>query len=188
MSELASGLHELARLVPYIKRVKLDKLRTRLQSEAEYDDLFPREEIEELLRDVVSYYIDPEKCQACMICGKRCPVECIDGARNLVHIVDQDEVRQVRNLLRSVPASIRRGDQAVRRAGPGSHRRGTAVDRQERQGRVGGYPDVLGAALSAPEFLTGRPAKKGWTGHSVRVYGMVAYRQCASAEPSVHLG
>ena len=39
----------------------------------------------------MSYYIDPDKCQACMICAKRCPVECIDGGRNLVHIVDQEK-------------------------------------------------------------------------------------------------
>ena len=74
-------LDKLAHLVPYIKRVKLDKLKTRLQAEEEYHDLFTREEIEELLRDVVSYYIDPEKCQACRTCAKRCPVDASTGAR-----------------------------------------------------------------------------------------------------------
>jgi ferredoxin len=29
-------------------------------------------------------YIDPEKCQACMTCAKRCPVEAILSAKNQI--------------------------------------------------------------------------------------------------------
>jgi Fe-S-cluster-containing hydrogenase component 2 len=43
-----------------------------------------------LLGEVVSYYIDPKECQACMICRRRCPVEAIDGAKNLIHLIDQE--------------------------------------------------------------------------------------------------
>ncbi len=35
------------------------------------------------------YYIDPEKCRACMACLKNCPVEAITGARKEVHVIDQ---------------------------------------------------------------------------------------------------
>ena len=40
---------------------------------------------------MVSYYIDPEKCQACLICGKRCPVDGILGGKNEIHVIDQNE-------------------------------------------------------------------------------------------------
>ena len=38
---------------------------------------------------LISYYIDPEKCQACMACLKNCPVGAISGGKKLVHVVDQ---------------------------------------------------------------------------------------------------
>lgn len=42
-----------------------------------------------LCKDLVSYYINPNKCRACMICFKECPVDAIDGEKNKVHVVDQ---------------------------------------------------------------------------------------------------
>ncbi len=42
-------------------------------------------------KNLVSYYIDPEKCQACMICARQCPVQAIDGGKGLVHIIDQSK-------------------------------------------------------------------------------------------------
>jgi NADH:ubiquinone oxidoreductase subunit F (NADH-binding)/(2Fe-2S) ferredoxin/NAD-dependent dihydropyrimidine dehydrogenase PreA subunit len=38
---------------------------------------------------LISYYIDPDKCRACMACLKNCPVEAITGARKEVHVIDQ---------------------------------------------------------------------------------------------------
>jgi coenzyme F420-reducing hydrogenase delta subunit/Fe-S-cluster-containing hydrogenase component 2 len=86
---LQSRLEEVTRLVPYLKRVNKDKLASRLTHPDAYDSLFTREEVQALFRDVVSYYIDPEKCQACMICAKRCPEEAIIGGKNLIHVIDQ---------------------------------------------------------------------------------------------------
>jgi len=40
---------------------------------------------------LIAYYIDPEKCQACMICLRDCPVGAITGGKNLVHVIDQDK-------------------------------------------------------------------------------------------------
>jgi NADH:ubiquinone oxidoreductase subunit F (NADH-binding)/(2Fe-2S) ferredoxin/Pyruvate/2-oxoacid:ferredoxin oxidoreductase delta subunit len=40
---------------------------------------------------LISYYIDPGKCQACMICLKKCPVEAIDGGKKKIHIIDQEK-------------------------------------------------------------------------------------------------
>jgi NAD-dependent dihydropyrimidine dehydrogenase PreA subunit len=41
-------------------------------------------------QDLILYYIEPDKCQACMICARNCPVDAIKGDRGLVHVVDQD--------------------------------------------------------------------------------------------------
>ncbi len=38
---------------------------------------------------LISYYIDPEKCQACMICHRNCPADSIIGEKMKVHIIDQ---------------------------------------------------------------------------------------------------
>jgi coenzyme F420-reducing hydrogenase delta subunit/Fe-S-cluster-containing hydrogenase component 2 len=88
---LAAKLAEVDRLVPYIKIEKHAKLTARLESEDQYTDHFTGEEIARLFADVVSYYIDPQKCQACMICRRRCPVDAIDGGKNRIHVIDQDQ-------------------------------------------------------------------------------------------------
>jgi F420-non-reducing hydrogenase iron-sulfur subunit len=89
--ELKSKLEALTKLVPYIKMVKKEKLALRIDDEEEYSKLFTRDEVDEMFREVISYYIDPEKCQACMICLKKCPVEAIVGGKNQIHVIDQDK-------------------------------------------------------------------------------------------------
>jgi coenzyme F420-reducing hydrogenase delta subunit/ferredoxin len=89
--ELQSKLEALLKLVPYIKLMKRDKMATRLQTVEEYNQLYTDEEINKLLTETVSYYIEPERCQACMICAKKCPVEAIIGGKNLIHIIDQNK-------------------------------------------------------------------------------------------------
>jgi F420-non-reducing hydrogenase iron-sulfur subunit len=90
-NELKSKLAEITKLVPYIKLVKNEKLASRLVDPEQYDKLFTRDEIETLFRELPSYYIDPEKCQACMTCAKRCPVDAILSGKNLIHIIDQEK-------------------------------------------------------------------------------------------------
>jgi len=41
-------------------------------------------------KELVSYYIDPEKCQACMICARKCPVDAIEGGKKKIHVIDQE--------------------------------------------------------------------------------------------------
>ena len=60
------------------------------RSEGEYDELYTSDEVEQLLTDVVSYHIDPEKCQACMICLRKCPVGGIEGGKSQIHVIDQE--------------------------------------------------------------------------------------------------
>jgi F420-non-reducing hydrogenase iron-sulfur subunit len=89
--ELKSKIQEVTKLIPYIKIVKREKLESRLENEEEYDGYFTSEEIDKLFSEVVSYYIDPDKCQACMICLKKCPAEAIVGGKNQIHVIDQEK-------------------------------------------------------------------------------------------------
>ena len=89
--ELKARLAEMSKLVPYFKLMNQEKLASRLQTQEEYDGLFTKEEIDRLFSEMVSYYIDPEKCQACMTCLRRCPVEAIVGGKNRIHVIDQDK-------------------------------------------------------------------------------------------------
>jgi F420-non-reducing hydrogenase iron-sulfur subunit len=89
-AELRSGLAEIQGLIPYIKITKKEKLAHRLGTLEEYEDLYTADEVDELFADLPSYYIDPEKCQACMICLRKCPVQGIAGGKNLIHVIDQE--------------------------------------------------------------------------------------------------
>jgi NADH-quinone oxidoreductase subunit F len=40
---------------------------------------------------LVSYYIDPALCQACLICLRECPTHGIDGGRNQIHVIVQEK-------------------------------------------------------------------------------------------------
>jgi len=42
-------------------------------------------------RDLVAYYILPEKCEGCMICLRACPPQAIKGGRRMVHVIDQSK-------------------------------------------------------------------------------------------------
>jgi F420-non-reducing hydrogenase iron-sulfur subunit len=90
-NEVKSKIAEITRLVPYIKVVTRDKLASRLPTRDQYDRLFTHDEIEQLFSEVVSYYIDPTKCQACSICLKKCPVEAIVGGKRQIHVIDQEK-------------------------------------------------------------------------------------------------
>ena len=42
-------------------------------------------------KELIAYHIDPDKCQACMICLKQCPAEAIAGGKNRIHVIDQEK-------------------------------------------------------------------------------------------------
>jgi coenzyme F420-reducing hydrogenase delta subunit/Fe-S-cluster-containing hydrogenase component 2 len=90
-SQLRSRLAETTRLVPYIKMAKSEKLASRLERPEDFDKLFTTEEIDRLFSNVVSYFIDPDQCQACLICARRCPADAIIGAKHQVHVIEQEK-------------------------------------------------------------------------------------------------
>ncbi|MFO7751283.1 MAG: NADH-ubiquinone oxidoreductase-F iron-sulfur binding region domain-containing protein [Desulfobacteraceae bacterium] len=42
-------------------------------------------------REMISFYIDPDKCRACMICMRKCPAEAVVGAKKTIHVIDQEK-------------------------------------------------------------------------------------------------
>jgi NADH:ubiquinone oxidoreductase subunit F (NADH-binding)/(2Fe-2S) ferredoxin/NAD-dependent dihydropyrimidine dehydrogenase PreA subunit len=42
-------------------------------------------------KELISYYIDPENCQACLICHRNCPSEAIIGEKRKIHVIDQSK-------------------------------------------------------------------------------------------------
>lgn len=89
--EMKARLAEVMKLVPYIKVEKREKLSARLTTPEDCDAHFTLEEVSDLLTNVASYWIDPEKCQACMTCARRCPADAIISVKGEVHIVEQDK-------------------------------------------------------------------------------------------------
>jgi ferredoxin len=42
-------------------------------------------------RELIAYYILPDKCQGCGICMRNCPVDAIAGDKRMVHVIDQEK-------------------------------------------------------------------------------------------------
>lgn len=101
--ELKSRLEEVRKLIPYFKMVNRQKLVSRLANHEECERLFTKDEIDKQFSEVISYYIDPAKCQACMTCARRCPVEAVISAKNQVHVIDQDKCIKCGTCLEACP-------------------------------------------------------------------------------------
>jgi F420-non-reducing hydrogenase iron-sulfur subunit len=100
---LKARFDEVMKLVPYIKIVEKEKLALRLDDVKEYDTLYTDDEINKLLDEAVSYYIEPDKCQACGICVRKCPASAIKGGKNLIHIIDQEKCIKCGTCFESCP-------------------------------------------------------------------------------------
>ena len=42
-------------------------------------------------KELIAFHIDPGKCQACMICMRKCPADAVDGGKKKIHIIDQEK-------------------------------------------------------------------------------------------------
>jgi len=54
-------------------------------------------------KELVSYYIDPELCTACLLCLKRCTSEAITGGRDQIHVIDQAKCNKCRTCFEVCP-------------------------------------------------------------------------------------
>ncbi len=41
-------------------------------------------------RNLLRYYIDPDKCKGCTLCARNCPADAIAGAPKVAHVIDPD--------------------------------------------------------------------------------------------------
>ena len=42
-------------------------------------------------KQLISYFIEPDKCKACLICLRKCPSQAIDGDKKKIHVIDQEK-------------------------------------------------------------------------------------------------
>ena len=42
-------------------------------------------------KELTAYYIDPKKCQACMICARKCPADAVISAKKQIHVIEQEK-------------------------------------------------------------------------------------------------
>ncbi|MEI6901466.1 MAG: NADH-ubiquinone oxidoreductase-F iron-sulfur binding region domain-containing protein, partial [Bacteroidota bacterium] len=57
-------------------------------------------------KELISYYIDPEKCRACLICFKKCAVGAIDGDKKKIHVIDQEKCTNCGTCFEVCPAKF----------------------------------------------------------------------------------
>jgi NADH-quinone oxidoreductase subunit F len=42
-------------------------------------------------KELIAYHIDPDKCQACMLCLRKCPADAVIGGKKKIHVIDQEK-------------------------------------------------------------------------------------------------
>jgi NADH-quinone oxidoreductase subunit F len=58
-------------------------------------------------KELIAYYIDPEKCRACMTCSKQCPSNAIVGGKNRIHVIEQDKCTKCGTCFEVCPSRFR---------------------------------------------------------------------------------
>ncbi|HVN25356.1 MAG TPA: NADH-ubiquinone oxidoreductase-F iron-sulfur binding region domain-containing protein [Syntrophorhabdales bacterium] len=58
-------------------------------------------------KELIAYYIDPAKCNACTTCARKCPSDAIKGGKNLIHIVDQEKCTKCGTCFEVCPPKFR---------------------------------------------------------------------------------
>ncbi|HSW56816.1 MAG TPA: NADH-quinone oxidoreductase subunit NuoF [Dehalococcoidales bacterium] len=54
-------------------------------------------------KSMITYFIEPAKCQACGSCRRQCPTDAIEGAKNLIHIIHQEKCVKCGNCVTACP-------------------------------------------------------------------------------------
>jgi len=55
-------------------------------------------------KELITYYILPDRCQGCLICARNCPTGAITGGKGLVHVIDQEKCTKCGTCLEVCPA------------------------------------------------------------------------------------
>ncbi len=58
-------------------------------------------------KELIAFYIDPDKCKACMTCARKCPSNAIISAKNQIHIVDQEKCTKCGTCFEVCPPKFR---------------------------------------------------------------------------------
>lgn len=73
-------------------------------------------------RNLVHYYINPDKCKACMLCLKACPVEAIRGEKKQAHVIDQLKCTKCGSCVAACPEKFAAIEKRSGEPIPDSHR------------------------------------------------------------------
>ncbi len=58
-------------------------------------------------KELIAFYIDPAKCNACTTCARKCPSEAIIGGKNLIHMIDQEKCTKCGTCFEVCPPKFR---------------------------------------------------------------------------------
>jgi NADH-quinone oxidoreductase subunit F len=57
-------------------------------------------------KELIDFYIEPEKCKGCGACFRICPADAITGEKKQVHVIDQDKCTKCRGCIEACPAAF----------------------------------------------------------------------------------
>ncbi len=57
-------------------------------------------------KELIAFYIDPEKCKACGACIKDCAPEAITGGKKMIHVIDQEKCTKCGSCIEACPAAF----------------------------------------------------------------------------------
>jgi NADH-quinone oxidoreductase subunit F len=55
-------------------------------------------------KELIAYYINPEKCKACGACFRQCPAEAIEGGKKRIHVIDQAKCTKCGSCIEACPS------------------------------------------------------------------------------------
>jgi NADH-quinone oxidoreductase subunit F len=57
-------------------------------------------------KELINFYIAPDKCKACGSCLRKCPANAIDGGKKRVHIIDQEKCTKCGTCIEACPKAF----------------------------------------------------------------------------------